>query len=341
MNVRTKIQLALLDNLVWVILFAFFLINAIFTPMFFTSRNLLNILFQTSILGLLVLAQGIVMMVGELDLSLDASLAFAPGIIVLTTTMVDIAPAVSILLTLALGAAIGLFNGFFVARTKANSFLFTLSTQIIMRGLVLFWVPFSIAGLNEVYAFLGRGRIGNIQAATIAFIAIFLIFELIFRKTIFGRKFKLTGGNRQAAYISGINTDRVIILAFIVAGMLAAVAGLITAGRQNAVSNTMGMGMVTMAIAGAILGGCNFKGGIGKPIGMLGGALLLGMIDNALTLLGVSVNLVNATKGGLILVAILLDHWRFRANVGILHKVNIKKLTESHAAPTGHSDHAG
>jgi simple sugar transport system permease protein/ribose transport system permease protein len=332
MNTKTKIKLALLDNLVWVLLSAFFLFNCFFTPAFFSGRNFLNILFQTSMMGVLVLAQGMVMMVGELDLSLDATLAFAPGVTVLLTTMTYIPPALCVLLTLSLGAAVGLFNGFFVAKTKANSFLFTLSSQIVMRGLVLYWVPFSIAGLHVVYTFLGRGRIGNTPVASVAFIVIFLIFEVIFRKTIFGRKFTLTGGNRQAAYISGINTDRVIITAFVIAGILAAVAGLIAAGRQNAVSNAMGTNMVTMAIAGAILGGCSFNGGVGKPIGMLGGALLLGMIDNALTLQGVNVNLVSATKGALIFAAILLDRWRHRASASILHKENVKKLAENQPA---------
>jgi simple sugar transport system permease protein/ribose transport system permease protein len=330
LNLTTKIKLTLLDNLVWVLVAAFFLFNAFFTPAFFSGRNLLNILFQSSMMGMLVLAQGMVMMVGELDLSLDAILAFAPGVTVLLGTMTGIPPFACILLTLALGAAVGLFNGFFVAKAKANSFLFTLSAQIVMRGLVLFWVPFSIAGLNDAYTFLGKGRIADIPVAAVAFIAIFMVFEIIFRKTIFGRKFTLTGGNRQAAFISGINTDKVIILAFVIAGVLASVAGLIAAGRQNAVSNSMGTNMVTMAIAGAILGGCSFNGGVGKPIGMLGGALLLGMIDNALTLLGVNVNLVSATKGALIFVAIMLDGWRYRANASILHKENMKKLAESH-----------
>ena len=139
----------------------------------------------------------------------------------------------------------------------------------------------------------------------------------------------LTGGNRQASYISGINTDQVIIKAFVIAGILAAVAGLIAAGRQNAVSNSMGSGMVMMAFAGAILGGCSFNGGMGKPLGMLGGALLLGMIDNALTLKGVNVNLVSATKGALIFIAILLDRAKFKLNVWIMYKENLRKLAET------------
>jgi len=322
----TKFKLFVLENLVWLLIVLFFIYNTISTPSFFTAKNQINILFQTSLMGMLVLAQGIVMMVGELDLSLEATLAFAPGITILLTTMTELNPLLCILITIAIGALIGLLNGICVAKLKANSFLLTLSSQIVMRGLVLYLIPFSLSSLNPLYTFLGRGKIGVIPVAAVAFVVIFAFAEVIFSKTIFGRKFILTGGNRKASYISGINTDRVIIRAFIIAGLLAAVAGLIAAGRQNAVSNSMGTNMGMMAITGAILGGCSFSGGMGKPIGMFGGALLLGMIDNALTLKGVNVNLVSMTKGILIFVAILLDISKFKIKAGIMYKENLKKL---------------
>ena len=261
MSLKTKIKLALLDNLVWVLLAAFFIANAFFTPAFLGMKNQLNILYQSATLGLLVLGMGIVMMVGELDLSMEATLAFAPGIVILAARQLNMGPVACVLLTLVLGTVIGFFNGFFVAKLKTNSFLLTMSSQIVMRGLVLFLVPFSLAGLDKGYTFLGRGRIGAIQIAILVLIVVYIIFEFIFHKTVFGRKFTLTGGNRRAAYISGINTDRVVIYAFMLAGLLSALAGLVTAGRQNAVSNSMGEGMVMMAFAGAILGGCSFNGG--------------------------------------------------------------------------------
>ena len=327
MSLKTKIKLALLDNLVWVLLAAFFIANAFFTPAFLGMKNQLNILYQSATLGLLVLGMGIVMMVGELDLSMEATLAFAPGIVILAARQLNMGPVACVLLTLVLGTVIGFFNGFFVAKLKTYSFLLTMSSQIVMRGLVLFLVPFSLAGLDKGYTFLGRGRIGAIQIAILVLIVVYIIFEFIFHKTVFGRKFTLTGGNRRAAYISGINTDRVVIYAFMLAGLLSALAGLVTAGRQNAVSNSMGEGMVMMAFAGAILGGCSFNGGMGKPVGMLGGTLLLGMIDNALNLNGVDVNLVSATKGGLIFLAILLDRLRFKMSADIMHKENVRKLS--------------
>lgn len=340
MRLRTKIQLTLLDNLVWVLLAVFFLFNALFTPSFFTGKNQLNILYQSATLGLLVLGQGIVMMVGELDLSMEATLAFAPGVTILTANQAGLDPVVCILLTLLIGVVIGWFNGLCVAKLQTNSFLLTMSTQIVMRGLVLFLVPFSLAGLAPAYSYLGRGRIGALQVAIPALLVVYLIFEFLFRKTIFGRRFTLTGGNRRACYISGINTDRVMITAFMLAGLLSALAGLITAGRQNAVSNSMGEGMVMMAFAGAILGGCSFNGGMGKPIGMLGGTLLLGMIDNALTLNGVDVNLVSATKGALIFIAILLDRARFKMTASIMHKENMRKLLAAQEAQSANDSGA-
>ena len=331
MKLSTKIQLALLNNLVWVMAAVFFLVNAIFTPAFLSTRNQINILFQSATLGLMVLGQGIVMMVGELDLSMEATLAFAPGITILIAKAVGLDPVVCILLTLLIGTAIGWFNGICMVKLRTNSFLLTMSTQIVMRGLVLFLVPFSLAKLDPVYTFLGRGKLGRFQVAIFAFLLIYAVFEYLFRKTAAGRRFLLTGGNRRAAFIAGIDTDKVMVAAFMLAGLLAAVAGLITAGRQNAVSNNMGEGLVMMAFAGAILGGCSFNGGIGKPIGMLGGTLLLGMLDNALTLNGVDVNLVSTTKGALIFLAMLLDRLRFQLTAWILHRENMRRLTEQPA----------
>lgn len=329
MRMRSKIALVMLDNLVWVLFAVFFLINAILTPSFFTTRNMVNILFQSSTLGLMVLGQGIVMMIGELDLSMEAILAFAPGVTILLANRFGINPLVCIVMTLIVGVLIGAFNGVVVAKLHANSFLLTMSTQIVMRGLVLFLVPFSLARLDPVYTFLGKGKIGSIQCAIIVVGIIYVLFELMFKKTSFGRRFLLTGGNRRASFISGIDTDKVVIYAFMLAGLLAAVAGLITAGRQNAVSNSMGEGMVMMAFAGAILGGSSFEGGKGLPLGMLGGTLLLGLIDNALNLNGVDVNLVSATKGALIFGAILLDRLRVRLTAEIMHREQVRKLLQS------------
>jgi simple sugar transport system permease protein/ribose transport system permease protein len=279
---------------------------------------------------MLVLGEGLILVIGHLDLSIESTLVFAPGVAMLLATRwlpFPLDPVTAIILTLAIGALIGLFNGICIAKIEVNPFLQTLSMMIILRGLALFLIPLSIFPLDKIYTYAGQARmIGNIPVAVPIVFMIFLVFHFIMQYTSFGRYFMATGGNARASYISGINTKRMVIYAFVIAGLLAAVAGLLAAGRQNSVSNTMGEGMVLLAFAGAILGGASLEGGKGTPLGMLGGALLLGMFSNSLNLLGVGVTLVYATQGALIFVAIVLDRVRLKVRNYLLHQEQVRKL---------------
>ncbi len=330
MSKKLQLQMLLLDNLIWVIVLAFFLINALVTPNFATYDNIVNILYHSAIMSMLVLAQGLILIVGHLDLSIESTLAFAPGIAMLLATKWipgGIDPLVCIFLTLAVGALVGLFNGFFIAKIGVNPFLQSLSMLIMLRGLVLFLVPFSIFPLHKVYTYAGQARmVGNIPVAIPIILAVFIVFHIVMQYTPFGRAFMATGGNPRASFVSGINTGRIIICAFVISGLLAAVAGLLAAGRQGSISSSMGQGMVLLSFAGAILGGASLEGGKGTPIGMLGGALLLGMFSNSLNLLGVGVNLVYATQGALIFLAIVIDRVRFKLRNHLLHQEQVKKM---------------
>ena len=330
MRNQLRVQLFLLDNLIWVILLVFFLLNTLVTPRFATYDNLVNIGEHSAIMSMLVLAQGLIMIIGHLDLSIESTLAFAPGIAMLLANKwipVGIDPVTCIALTLAVGALVGLFNGYCITKIGVNPFLQSLSMLIMLRGIVLFLVPFSIFPLDKVYVYAGQARmVGNIPVAIPIVLVIFIIFHLILQYTPFGRHFVATGGNPRASFISGINTNRVIMYAFVISGLLAAVAGLLAAGRQGSVSNSMGEGMVLLSFAGAILGGASLEGGKGTPLGMLGGALLLGMISNSLNLLGVGVNLVYATQGALIFVAIVIDRLRVKFRGHLLHQEQIQKI---------------
>ncbi len=328
MENKTKFQLLLLDNLIWVLVVLFFLANAIFTPRFASSKNLINICYHSTVLALLVLAQGLTLIIGQLDLSVESTLAFAPGIALLLATKWlpgEMDPYTCIAVTLVVGICVGIFNGVMISKIGVNSFLQTLSSNIIIRGMVLFLLPFSLSRLNPVYTFAGSGFVFGIQAAIPIVLIIFLLFQIIMKYTSFGRQFISTGGNPQASYIAGINTSRLLVIAFAMSGMLAAMAGLLLAGRSGAVSNSMGEGMNMMAIAGGILGGASLTGGKGTPIGMLGGAILLQMISNSLTLLGVPINLVYASKGALIFLALLLDRYKVYLRNSILEKKQMEQ----------------
>lgn len=330
MSKKLKLELFLLENLIWVLVVAFFLFNAFVTPNFASSRNIINILYHSSIMSMLVLGEGLILVIGNLDLSIESILAFAPGMAMLLAVNWfpgTFGPVACIIITLLVGALVGLFNGVMISRVQVNPFLQTLSLEIMLRGLVLFLVPFSIFPLPEAYSYIGQAWVfDKIPAAIIVVFVIYLIFHIIFQYTTFGRKYMATGGNPKASFVSGINTSRMIIIAFVLSGLLAAVAGLLAAGRQGSVNNSMGTGMVMLAFAGAILGGASLEGGKGTPIGMLGGAILLGMISNSLTLLGVQATLVYATQGALIFLAIIIDRLRIYVRNNLLHQEQLRML---------------
>jgi len=330
-----RLKLFLLDNLIWVILAVFFLYNALFTDSFLKPENLVNIFYHSSVLSMLVLGQGIILLTGNIDLSIESTLAFAPAIAMLLSMKWipgGLNPYVAILATLGVGALIGLMNGALVSRLGINSFILTLSVLIILRGLTLFLVPYSISRLGPVYGFLGSARIGEIPVAVILMLAAFLLMSVVLRSTPFGRHLLATGGNPTAAYVAGVPTKKMILLAFMMSGILAAVAGLLAAGRQDAVNNSMGKDMVMFTFAGAILGGCSLDGGKGTALGMLGGALLLGTISNALTLMGINVFILYAVYGFLIFVAVLLDRLRVKLRERIFFRENLRRLAAAEAA---------
>ena len=330
-EVKRKLQLIGLDNLIWVLVIFIVLINSIFVPKFLSSRNLINIFYHSSSLALLVLGQGIVLIAGQIDLSIESTLAFAPGVAILLCNSLfpGTNAIIQIVLTLIIGMIVGLANGLLITQLKMSPLLETLSANIILRGLVLFLLPFSITKLSPGYTFAGSARtFGNIPVALLVLFGFFSAFMFIMHKTRFGRFLIATGGNSRASYIAGINVNRMVIYSFVISGLLAASAGILTVGRQGIVSNQMGSGLAIMSIAGAILGGVALSGGKGIVFGMLGGVVLLSIFDNSLNLLAVNVYLIAVVRGLLILFAIIMDSFKTNIRISILQKEKLKMLTE-------------
>jgi ribose/xylose/arabinose/galactoside ABC-type transport system permease subunit len=326
------LQLTLLDNLIWVLFAFFFIIMSIFVPNFFGFNNITNIFYHSAILGVLVLAQGLVLLTGQLDLSVESTLCFAPGISILVTNALfpGINPAFQIILALLIGVAIGWTNGFLITKLKMNSLLESLSMLTILRGLVLFLVPFAITGLLPGFTVFGNGRwLFNLPVAIFVMLGLYLIFAFIMGATRFGRFLVASGGNPRASFIAGVKVNKIIITAFMLSGLLAAVAGILAAGRQGSISNAMGTGLAIQSLTGAILGGIALSGGRGTVFGMLGGTLLLGLIDNSLTLAGVNVYLLNVAKGSLILIALVLDSAKTIARSSLLYKEKLRIFEKS------------
>jgi simple sugar transport system permease protein/ribose transport system permease protein len=186
---------------------------------------------------------------------------------------------------------------------------------IFLRGIVKFLIPEGLYSIPDSFCYLGSARYfdGDFPVTIIVLVVVFLAFHLITKKRPFGRQLLATGSNREAAFISGINTNRVQIIAFVVAGTLAAFAGMISAGRQLSCTNGMGEGNIMIVLAAVVLGGVIMTGGRGTIVGALGGALVLQTLENILTLSNVNPFLQDAVFGFILLAAIIFQGLRVRS----------------------------
>jgi len=289
----------------WMLL-AVCVILAIASPVFATSANLLNVALATSVTALLAAGQTFVIILAEIDLSVGAILGFSAAI----TAMVlrHHSTLTGIVVGLAVGAAAGLVNGLLVTKTRMPSFIATLATLSILSGLALQLTqgnPVSVTDYN--FQNIGQARIAGIPTPVWIMIVVFVIFGILLARTRFGRYAYATGDNAEAAKLSGISVDRVKILAFVISGALAALAGFIVTARLSTAEPTAGTGLELEAIAAVIIGGTSLAGGRGDLLGTIVGALILGVIDNGMNLLNVNPFLQDVVKGVVILFAVLLD----------------------------------
>ncbi|MCA0984257.1 ribose ABC transporter permease [Halobacillus yeomjeoni] len=276
---------------------------------FFTVNNLLNLLRQISINALIAFGMTFVILTGGIDLSVGSILAFGSA---LTAGMLasGMDPLLAVFIGLLAGLAMGAFNGLIITKGKVAPFIATLATMTIFRGATLVYTDGRpITGLSDSFAFemIGRGYVFGIPFPGILMIIIFFILFLLLRKTVFGRQVYAVGGNEEASILSGIKADRVKIWVYSLTGMLSVLAGIILTSRLNSAQPTAGTMYELDAIAAVVLGGTSLAGGRGRIVGTLIGALIIGVLDNGLNLLNVSSFYQQIVKGGVILLAVLLD----------------------------------
>ena len=289
-------------------------IGAFVAPSFLTVINLVNILEQVSVLGLTTIGLTFVVLIGRLDLSLEGIVGFAP---MLAAVMLAPASAGGFGLELpgwtglliAFGAAglIGVFNGFMVVKVGLNPFISTLGLLVLLRGGVLIISNGrSIYSPGEALTFLGSARVFGLPMAVIVFVIVATVVGLVFQYHRYGRALYAVGGNEEAARAAGINVDRVIWSAFIFAALLSGLAGVLMTGRLDSAVTTQGQGIIFSAFAAAVIGGVSLGGGRGTIIGVVSGVLLIGVINNLLTLAQVPSFYVQASTGAVIIVAAVL-----------------------------------
>ena len=281
------------------------------TSTFLTSGNIINLLDQCAVLGLLATGATVCIISGVFDLTSSASLALSAiiGVEIVrhTNVMVGFIGAV------AAGAAIGFITGTVVVRSGVNSFIATLATSIVYRGVAVVItsgaIIYPLDNQRTNFGMLTWRSLFNLTSATIVFIVVVAIIGVVIAATTFGRRVYSAGGNAEAARLSGIRVGSVHVSAYMISGVCSALAGLILASRAGSAASNMATGMELTAIAAAVIGGTSILGGEGAVWRGVVGALLLTLIGNGFNLLGWDTTYQQVVTGCLILFAVGIDRW--------------------------------
>jgi ribose/xylose/arabinose/galactoside ABC-type transport system permease subunit len=276
------------------------------TPVFLTPNNLSNIVTQSSVVGIAAVGATFVIITSGIDLSVGANIALSGlvGAIVAQAA----GGVLGILAVLILASAVGAFNGLSVSRLRLAPFIVTLAVLGMARGLTLqISQGQSVYGLPDVINWLGSSEILGIKTAAILTVLIFVVAHIVLSSTTFGHRVYAVGGNSEAARLAGINVKQVIFVTYVVAGFCAGIAAIVTLGRLDSATPNAAIGTELNVIAAVVIGGTSLFGGKGSMIGTFIGVLLIGVINNGMTLLNVSAFLVQFVQGALIFLAVLLD----------------------------------
>lgn len=284
---------------------------------FLTTGNLLNILRNMSLQGVIAFGMTMVIIAGEIDLSVGSTVAITGVIIGMTTgglakagvMPMDQAVLVGILLSLILAGLIGLFNGWLLTKFKMPSFIITLAMLNVVYGLAaIISKGFPVTTLPSWYNYFGAGQVfGVIPVSAVVLLIVFAITFVVMKYTKFGRSVYAVGGNPEAARLSGINVKRVKITVMVAVQLCAALGGVLISSQVMSGAFSFGKGWEMIAISSVIIGGASLFGGIGKVWGTFIGLIFLGVIINGMTLLNINEYAQYVVRGLLILVAVLIN----------------------------------
>ena len=286
-------------------------IVTILSPSFLSTKNIFNILRQTSVNGIIAAGMTFVILTGGIDLSVGSILAIS-GAVCASLLASGQNIIIAVLAALIIGAMVGFLNGFIITKGKLQPFIATLATMTILRGLTLVYTdgkPITLGSGDLAIKFgqIGGGKIFGIPTPALIMILVFTICTFVLKNTQMGRYTYALGSNEEATKLSGLNTDKIKIAVYTISGILASVAGIIITSRLFSAQPTAGDGYELDAIAAVVLGGTSLTGGKGKITGTIIGALIIGVLSNTLNILDVSSYYQMMVKGAVILVAVLLD----------------------------------
>ena len=300
-----------LAHVVWFWLAGLIVIFGVLNPFFFSTSNLQNVLVQATVLGLLGLAQSLVLLVGEIDLSIAAVTGISSALGALAIQRLGLPVGVGIVLGIGIATFIGFINGICVTRLKMVSLIESLGMMITLQGgLLAITQGNTLTDMPDSYNWVGQATVGGWPVMPLVLLFAFIAMGFMLRRTILGRSLYATGGNAAAALVAGIRVQKVKIVAFTLSGFIAGVAGWLLAAWQMAITSNQGEGFLLYAIAAPIIGGVSVFGGRGGTLGILGGVLLLTVIHVGLAIVYVPSFYVTMIGGVLIFVAVAVDALR-------------------------------
>lgn len=302
-------ELALLPALL-----ALVVLGAIVNPRFLTEQNIISIFGASAALAMVVLAESLVLITGKFDLSLESVVGIAPAVgalLVLPAANAgfgtEVPTALALVAILLVGAAVGALNGVLIVKMQLNAFIVTLAMLIILRGVMVGATKGkTLSGLPEAFLTLSTTTFARVPISVWIFAAAFAIAAFMLKYHRWGRSLYAVGGNPEAARAAGIRVQRVTLSVYVIAGVLAAIGGIMRTGYVGAISANQGKDMIFTVFAAAVIGGISLDGGRGTLFGALTGVLLLQVVDNLLEFAQVPVFWIQAISGGIILVALMI-----------------------------------
>lgn len=304
-SARREALLALFQRFgLYVFFVLLIIVAASISPHFLSGKNLQDILIQMAPLGVVVIGQTFVILVAGLDLSVGSLMATVAVMATAFQTTDDAMIAPIFVLALLLGGAVGYVNGWLVTKRGVSPFLATLAMMIVLQGVRFAYTQGAPSGLLPPgFRVIGTGTVGGVPVSLIFLAVAALVFGVLLHRTVFGRRIYLVGTNPKAAFLSGINTDLVTTLCYVICGGLAGLAGMLLVGYVGTVDNWVGRGYELDSIAAAVMGGAALSGGRGTILGSIVGALILIVIFNIVVLVGLPVQFQLIVKGVIIVLA--------------------------------------
>lgn len=292
-------------------LLVLFVISSLISEAFLTARNLFNVMRQISINGVISVGMTFVILTAGIDLSVGAMLAMTGCLCAGLIKFGSLGFVLVLVIGLGAGLLMGTINGLIITKGKIQPFIVTLAMMTSIRGLAFLFSkgrPIVLgAKAPSVLVFIGEGYVGPVPVPVIIFFAVLILSSFTLRRTVLGRYVYAIGGNEEASRLSGINVDFYKIVVYAISGLLTAVASIIAIGRLGVGNADLGLGYELNAIAAVVIGGTSLMGGVGTVEGTFIGAIILGILNNILNLMGVGSFFQQILKGVIIIIAVLLS----------------------------------